>query len=265
VQTCGVSWFSRKSVAILPFVCACAVSCGGPRSPSGGPTLVVTAIDKSTGQMITSDIFGIAVSVQGPATRTIALAGGAATFRALPPGTYVVTARADYGYEQATLNLTVGGDQAVALNLMPIDDAIVTEVFVEGRGIIGKGATIDVPATGVNFRMRGKYQSMAAPWEMTYVIVEMLAADGRAYGASSCCQATHVVTGPNSATNSRRWNGAVPALTWSTARCTSLSSPPPPPQAATTSAAAASSAAYTGFASISARRLLPRRACEPPP
>jgi hypothetical protein len=157
----------------------------------------VTAIDKSTGQMITSDIFGIAVSVQGPATRTIALAGGAATFRALPPGTYVVTARADYGYEQATLNLTVGGDQAVALNLMPIDDAIVTEVFVEGRGIIGKGATIDVPATGVNFRMRGKYQSMAAPWEMTYVIVEMLAADGRAYGASSCCQATHVVTGPN--------------------------------------------------------------------
>jgi hypothetical protein len=188
----------RSSLAVLAFSAACAASCGGPTEPSGRASLVVTVIDQSTGRPITSDIHGIAVTVQGPATTTMNAVGGTATFRALPSGTYVITSRADYGYEQTgDISVLVEADKTVALNLKPIDDAIVTEVFVEGQGVIGKGGTVDVPASGISFRMRGKYQSIANPWQLTYVIVEMLSPDGRAYGASNCCAATHLVTGPN--------------------------------------------------------------------
>ena len=189
-------WCLRSSLAV--FACAGALSCGGPTAPSDTPTLVVTAIDQSSSQPITTDIHAIAITVQGPVASTMPVAGGAATFRALPPGTYLITGRADYGYEQAAqVSVSVDGDKSVALNFRPIDDAIVTEVFVEGQGVIGKGGTINVTPSGVSFRMRGKYQSITNPWQLTYVIVEMLAPDGRAYGASNCCAATHTVTGPN--------------------------------------------------------------------
>jgi hypothetical protein len=158
----------------------------------------VRAIDQSSGQPIASDIYGIAVTVQGPATSTMAIANGRATFPALPPGTYTIKARAEYGYDEpAAMTVTIDNDQAIALNLNPIDDALVTEVFVEGVGTIGKGAIVSVPTAGIDLRIRGKYQSIANPWQVTYVIVEMLSPDGRAFGASICCAATHLVTSPN--------------------------------------------------------------------
>jgi hypothetical protein len=188
----------QTSFIALLFVYATCAGCGGPTKPSDGATLVVRAIDQSTGQPIASDIYGIAVTIQGPATSTMAIANGRATFRALPRGTYAINSHAEYGYdESAAMTVTVDGDQTVTLSLKPIDDAVVTEVFVEGVGAIGKGAIINVPPTGIDFRIRGKYQSIANPWQLTYVIVEMLSPDGRAYGASICCVATHTVFGPN--------------------------------------------------------------------
>jgi hypothetical protein len=158
----------------------------------------VRAVDQSSGRPVSSNIYGITVAIQGPATSTATVANGRATFQGLPHGTYTVTSHAEYGYDESpALTARLDGDQTVTLNLTPIDDALVTEVFVEGVGVIGKGATINVPPAGIDLRVRGKYQSLANPWQLTYVIVEMLSPDGRAYGASVCCAATHTVSGPN--------------------------------------------------------------------
>jgi hypothetical protein len=184
------------ALTALLIVCAAAAGCG-PTRPSDGATLVVRTIDQFTQQPITADIHGITVTVQGPATSTLPAAGGRATFRALPQGTYVIKARAEYGYDLVEVTVAIDGDETTALNLPPIDDAIVTEIFVEGVGVIGKGAIINVPPSGIDWRIRGKYQAISRPWELTYVIVEMLSPDGRAYGASICCPATHSVTGPH--------------------------------------------------------------------
>jgi hypothetical protein len=115
-------------------------------------------IDNDTG--ITVQLLSGTFSYSQPARE------GLATFQGIQPGTYRVTTTAEFGFRQPeAVSILVDGDRSADVELTPVDDAIATEVFVDGQGSISKGGTIDVPAQGgINIRYRGKWQSVTTPF-----------------------------------------------------------------------------------------------------
>jgi hypothetical protein len=135
-------------------------ACGSPTSPSAAGRLTVRLLDDSTGQPITGQQFGIAVTATGPARATIASSNAIAEFAELPAGTYRMTTDVAFGYYQVDfISLTLGeAARSLDLRLKPIDDLGLSEVFVDGQGSIPKGGTIEMSPPGVTIRFRGGYK-----------------------------------------------------------------------------------------------------------
>jgi len=152
--------------ATLASVTACG---GGPAAPSAGASLAVRALDERTRQPITDDDTGITIQLAGTSTYTQRVRSGVATFLGIQPGTYRVTTSAEFGFHQFdVLSVMLEGSRSLELPLTPIDDATATEILVDGQGSIPKGGTIDVPARGgINLHVRGRWQSVTAPFSDT--------------------------------------------------------------------------------------------------
>ena len=181
----------RLSVAMVALLSA--IGCGAsPTGPDGGFTVTVTVLDEVTSQPIVDQSFG--VSVRLGAAGAQAAANGKAVISGIASGTYRLTTEIDYGYTQLDLiSVTVDASKAVTLRLKPIDDLAVTEVFVEGQGLIAKGGAFDVPAEGVTLRYRGRYQSIKYPWPSLLLIQPgTTASNGQAFGGGTRASSVQV-------------------------------------------------------------------------
>ena len=157
-------------VTSLAATLASVAACGGnPAAPSAGASLVVRAQDERTRQLITDDDTNITIQLAGASTYTQRVRNGVATFSGVPPGMYGVTTSIAFAFHQFdVLSVMLEGSRSLDLPLTPIDDATATEVFVEGQGSIPKGGTINVPAQGgINLHVRGRWQSVTAPFSDT--------------------------------------------------------------------------------------------------
>ena len=155
-------------VAIAGF--AMLAGCGGsPTAPAGGAILVVRALDERTRQPIIDNDTGITVQLAGTSVHTQRVKDGVTTFSGIQPDTYRVTTTADFAFHQFDVfSIVLDGVRSFDLALTPIDDAIATEILVDGQGSIPRGGTVDVPAQGgINIHYRGKWQSLTAPFSET--------------------------------------------------------------------------------------------------
>lgn len=147
---------SRVLLGVFSLISIC---CGGPTSPTGEASLVVRVVDDVTSLPIIDPVFGISVHLTGPAAYSQTATGGTARFSRMVPGTYSLTTEFSYGYRQLDIiSVVVDRPLTFTLPMLPVDDIGLTEVFVDGQGIIPQGGFISVAADGVNITFRGRYQ-----------------------------------------------------------------------------------------------------------
>jgi hypothetical protein len=159
----------RWGVGLILALSSC-LACSSPSGPSGSSSLAVQLLDELTGQPITDAGFGIVVQIAGPGISTQQPVNGTAVFSGIASGTYRVTTDVGYGYRQLDIvTVNVDGTNSLPLKLKPIDDLMVTGIFVDGQGSIPDGGTIDIPFEGVTLRFRGKYRPLKYPWPSEYV------------------------------------------------------------------------------------------------